>query len=198
MPGPLEEVFDDIFEKLADLIHVESRQLRLFTIAEVDDEGLRIKYEYETGEISHWHPWASVTSRAHHPPVVGETCMLVMQHGDPALSVALCGIRYTAGKDGRGPDCHGNADVLQGAYRYDRNTGELRLGTSSPDAEVVEVAEAPKVKAELDAIKVELDSIKTTLDTLTGGAQAPAKFLTPYQGGYSPSPIGAAKVKVGS
>ncbi|MCS6760485.1 MAG: hypothetical protein MO852_17300, partial [Candidatus Devosia euplotis] len=82
MPYPFEEVFDDIHEKLNDLIHVESRQLRLFNIAEVDHDGLRIKYEYENGVISGWHPWASLSIRAHHPPVVGEVCMMIMQHGE--------------------------------------------------------------------------------------------------------------------
>lgn len=194
------EALDEIFERLADLEHVESRQLRLFTIAEVDADGLRVRYRYEGGESSAWHPWASVSSRSHHPPVVGETCLVVMQHGNPELSVALCGVRYEAGKDGRGADCKGDADVLQGAYRYDRDSGVLTLGTSSPTAETMPVAGVPPLRKELDAVWEAISQVRDALAGHTHLVSPVTGLVAPTGGGQVtgtlnvPAPLGISPV----
>lgn len=182
------DIIEDVLERLSDLEHIESRQLRFFRIAEVDTEALRVRYQYENGELSGRHRWASLTTRSHHPPMVGDTCLVLMQHGDPGLSVVLGGVRDEAVMG-----CNGDADVVQGAYRYDRETRELRLGTSDPDAEVDAVALAGKVKDELSAIRSELEAIQQTLGSLGGQAA----FGTPYVLGYEAGEVGSEQVKVG-
>ncbi|MCS6760375.1 MAG: hypothetical protein MO852_16690, partial [Candidatus Devosia euplotis] len=80
-----------------------------------------------------------------------------------------------------------------------RQTGELRLGTSSPDAEVDAVALASKVKAELDAVKAELEKIRTALATAQyapgPGAPTTLTFPSAYEVGYEPKSPGSESTK---